>query len=57
MAARVDLPRTLIASALELKQASIKRANNNEKNPVIKEARDKEIADYQHAINTITEIK
>lgn len=57
MAQRVDLPKEITTKALELLLASLRRANNNERNPIIVEARQKEIAALQNAINTITETK
>lgn len=57
MAIRIELPKELLTTAIEGSIASLKRANTKEKNQIIKDAREKEIAVLTTALNTTTEIK
>lgn len=57
MATRVDLPNAQVKAALEQALASNKRALNTAKNPAFRPIIEKDIADLQTAINTLTDIK
>lgn len=57
MATRVDLPKETITGALTKEIASRKRQKTSTTNPLMIKIIDDEIAAFQNAINTITEIK
>jgi len=57
MPIKIDLKKEIVADALDAKISSLKRANVNETNTLIKEIREKDIAEIATAINTITEVK
>lgn len=57
MAIRIDIERSYIKRALEQAIASLKRAENKDINPMMKEIIQKDITMYQNAINTMTDIK
>lgn len=57
MATRVDLPLEATRNALNKEIASLKRAINNTPNKLVTEIYQKELAQLQTAINTLTETK
>lgn len=57
MPLKIEIDKAILTAALEKEIASLKRANTNERNPLMKEIRDKDIAAVQNAINTISEDK
>lgn len=57
MAVKVDLPLAQVKAALEGALASNKRALNTAKNPAFRPILEKDIADLQTAINTLSEGK
>lgn len=57
MSIKIDLPKAIIAKALEREIATLKRNNATEINPGMKQLRDKDIADITTAMNTMTETK
>lgn len=57
MATRIELPRDLVKTAFTMKINSLKRAEKEATNPLIKTALADELGQIQTALNTLTEIK
>lgn len=57
MAVRVEAKKELVTLALNTQLASLKRALNTARNPAFKPILEKDIADLQTAIGSITEVK
>jgi len=57
MPIKIDIKKEILVDALDAKIASIKRANTNESNSLIREIREKDIAEIQNAMNTMAEEK
>lgn len=54
---KIDIDRTMLKQALEQAINSLKRAENKQFNPAMKELIIKDIAIYTNAMNTMTETK
>jgi hypothetical protein len=57
MATRIDLNKDIVKVALQLKINSLLRATKTEHNTLIKQLMETDIAAYQTAMNTLTDIK
>lgn len=57
MPIRIELPRPVLTDALTQRIQLLKRGMEREINPAIKELRQKDIAELQTAINTMTDTK
>lgn len=57
MAYRVDCDKSLLMTALEKELASQKRLKNTTKQPAFVPIIEKDIAEYQKALSSITEVK
>lgn len=57
MAIRIELNRAVLTEALNQRIALMKRGAERQINPAIKELTQKDIAEIQTAINTMTDIK
>lgn len=57
MATKIELPKAVLAEALNQRIQLLKRGQDREINPAIRELKAKDIAELQTAINTMTEIK
>lgn len=57
MPLKVEIDRALLVSALEKELASQKRLHNTTKQPAFKPIIEKDIAAFQQALGSITEIK
>lgn len=57
MATRIELPRDLVKTAFTMKISSLKRAEKEATNPLIRAALQDELGQIQTALNTMAEIK